>query len=266
MKKAQLLSLLTFSLWFSSLGQEAVPDSITVEFSNRITSFSADTQSNIFLGFANGSIKKLSSKGEVLDNYSLPNQSPITFIEALNNRKLFLFQRDLQQITVLDRFSSVPTIYRLTDFGLDFIQHTCPVVDGSFWTMENNPSMLKKINPLTNQVLLEVQPQLTDSILHFRSYQNLLYALTRSHLFTFDQFGSEIRSKEILGGSFIQIWKNKLVISETNGYTILEPNTLKQLKRDEFKADKLALLHFDSSIIVIKSTKVHITPTDKKSP
>ena len=122
-----------FPLYINGQGWEEVR---SVDLTQNPSSYTVDYQGNFFLGFEDGKLLKYSPEGEVLENFSLSNYSSITSIDVQNNLKPFLFYFDNQRITILDRFSSVPKNYLLSDLGLEIGMAACPAPDGDFWIIE----------------------------------------------------------------------------------------------------------------------------------
>lgn len=205
----------------SVIGQEWI-ETQKVELSSSPISFSVDTEDNIYLGFENGSLVKFSSDGEELSRFSLPNQSSLTLVEAQNNRKVFFFQKDIQQITILDRFSTQPKQYGLSDFGIDFGSSVCPSPDGLIWVAENNPPRLKKIDMLRKIVVHEVQHNLGDSILFMKTIQNLLFIVDENGLQILDQYGNLLSSINC-SISYIQYSKNEIIATHSEGFVRIDP-------------------------------------------
>ena len=166
----------------------------TLKLDQKPVTSAVDIQGNIFIGFSDGRLSKYNSSGKLLENFSLSNNSAITLIDVQNNLKPFVFYFDNQQITILDRFSSVPKTYFLEDFSFGFAMMACPTPDGDFWILENNPQRLKKINFNRKSAVLEVQTSLGDSIIRMIAYQNLLIIGDEDGLHLYDQFGGFVRS------------------------------------------------------------------------
>lgn len=178
---------------FVSHGQEW-QQTATVKLNDAPTYYTTDFQGNLYLGFADGRLSKFDSNGTFLENFSLSNNSSITLIDVQNNLKPFIFYFDNQQITVLDRFSSIPKNYLIGDFGLEIGMMTCPAPDGDFWIIENNPQRLKKVNLLRKITVLEVQVSIGDPINRMQAYQNILVISNDKGLHIFDQFGGLLHS------------------------------------------------------------------------
>lgn len=173
-------------------------------------SYATDFQGNLYLGFSDGRLTRYGPDGKLLENFSLSNNSAITLIDVQNNLRPFLFYFDNQQITILDRFSSVPKEYQLLDFNLEIGMMTCPAPDGDFWVVENNPQRLKKINPLRKVTVLEVQISLGDTIKWMQAFQNILVVGNENGLHILDQFGGLINTMNIEKLKNFQITGGKL--------------------------------------------------------
>jgi len=189
------------------------------------TAYAADFQGNFFLGFADGTLSKYSNDGELIENYSLPNASSVTLIDAQNNLKPFLFYFDNQEIKILDRFATVPKIYPLAEFGIQIGLMTCPAPDGDIWVVENNPQRLKKISPNRKATLLEIQPILGDSISRMIAYQNLVFIGHEKGIHAFDQFGGEIYLFELSNVKSFQLVGSELIVYTSTEMFRLEAAT-----------------------------------------
>lgn len=203
------VSLILLPCWVHSQDWEKVNE-ITL---NQIpTAYAADYQGNLYLGFADGKLTKYDAKGSILENFALSNNSSISLIDVQNNLRPFLFYFDNQQITILDRFSSVPKNYLLSDLGLEIGMMTCPSPDGDFWILENNPQRLKKVDPLRKATVLEAQLILGDSIKQMQAYQNLLIISSQNRLHILDQFGGIVHSLKFDNLINFQLIKEQLYV------------------------------------------------------
>ncbi len=246
-----------FSPWIAH-GQELTRIKQT-HLAQSPTAYSLDTENNIFLGFTNGGLQKIPSEGNsTTQPFSLPNQSSITLLEAQNNRKIFLFYRDIQQIFILDRFSAIPKKYDVLTYGIDFAESACISPDGTFWIAENNPQRLKKIDPLRNSILHEVQHNLGDSIAIMRAFGNLLLIADENGFQILDQFGNlngTINLKEI---SYFQVLNNLIYITHPKGLVKIDPYKpaiIEELTYEVF-LNKKAILKLKNEFAVIDDEKI----------
>ncbi|MEQ8905794.1 hypothetical protein [Ekhidna sp.] len=259
MANKQFLKLLKISILFlpsliSAQNWEKINE---FNIKNAPTSYAADIQGNFYLGFADGSLAKYNSRGILQENYSLSNVSAISLIDVQNNLKPFLFYFDNQQITVLDRFSSVPKNYDISDLGVQFGMMACPSPDGDFWMVENNPQRLKKINPLRKAIVLEVQISIGDSIKKIQAYQNLLFIADEMGIHFFDQFGGFLRSHLIQGLLNFQVRDGILFVytnEELREYSLSKSEVLNSVKLPELKPD--AILKLKDNSLFIRNKKL----------
>ena len=251
MKTKLLLSLISTILSARLIAQQQT-EPFEIKLDAKPTAVSIDTESNIYLGFENGDLRKFSSDGIEKESFSLPNRSPISLIEARDNRKIFLFYYDAQEVLLLDRFNSIPTRYPVSELGAYLVIGACNAPDGSIWVLENNPQRLKKIDPLRKIVIHEVQTNLSDSIHFMRVHQNLLFIVDENGINTYDQFGNFIGTKEIEGASYLHVWKNKLLITCKKGLTILDPYNMDEFGEKRVSSPKIAIFGLDSSLAIIK--------------
>ncbi|WP_349564742.1 hypothetical protein [Ekhidna sp. MALMAid0563] len=194
-----------------------------VQIAKSPISYSVDYQGNFYLGFSDGGLIKYNSEGDLLENFSLSNASSITLIDVQNNLKPFLFYFDNQQITILDRFSTVPKNYPLSDLGVQLGMMACPAPDGDFWIVENNPQRLKKINPARKNLILEVQVNIGDSLQRMQAYQNLLFVAHSNGLHTFDQYGGKLYSIALDDLISMQLSQGKLMLFSSKKILQINP-------------------------------------------
>ena len=198
------------------------------------TAYSADFQGNLYIGFNDGGLSKFSPEGDFIENYALFNASSVTLIDVQNNLKPFLFYADNQEIKILDRFATVPKVYPLSEFGIQFGMMACPAPDGDIWVAENNPQRLKKINPNRKSTLLEIQVMLGDSSQKMQAYQNFLFISTPDEVHVFDQFGGKLYSLKVSECNGFQIFENTLMIYNAKSVFEVQPTNGEIL--DEYSA------------------------------
>lgn len=226
----------------------------TVDLSQQPTAYSIDLNGFMYFGFKDGSMIKYDHEGTELINYSLSNYSSISLIEPQNSLKLFLFYYDIQQISLLDRFSTIPKMYWLRDFGIDLAVFACPTPDGSFWIIENNPIRLKKIDVLRQATLLEVQTTLGNQIRAMRVYQNLLIVSDEKGLHVFDQYGSALYSLHQLTPNYFQFQDGNIICYVKDTIYTIELSSGKVLKsiKTPFNEALGAFIYKDNFIFIYK--------------
>ncbi len=263
MSKVSILKLLTVSLLFPLLTQGQDWSKISeVKLVEEATSISIDSEGNLYIGFSTGHLKKFTNKGEQVEVYSLPNRSPITLAEAFNNRKIFLFYRDIQQIHLLDRFTSVPRQYPIADFNLYFANLACNTPDGSFWILENNPQRLIKIDPLRKSIIHEIQVELGDSINFMRAIQNLVLIADENGLHVFDLFGNYLSNFDLKDCTYVQAYKDELLVTYDFGLAKVDPYKSSITEVVEFPGPKNAILKLASGFATLNQTSLSFYSID----
>ena len=256
MAKKLHYSILAISLSFNCLGQWHLSN--TIELPKTLAVFATDSQHNLYVGFQDGSLVKYDASGKEVLNFALSNQSPITLVDPQFQLKTFLFYFDNQLITILDRFKGVPKNYPINEFTNGIVSMACPAPDGSFWMVENNPVLLKKINPNSKQVILETQPDLGSEIRCMRTHQNILLVLSESHLHIFDQFGGLLTRFEVVSHHFSI---DEDVVRLVNGNKIMDIDPFKGRIIEEVESlveDPTFYALLDSRQIYVKGNQLFL--------
>ncbi|MEP2948633.1 MAG: hypothetical protein ABJO91_01395 [Ekhidna sp.] len=228
-----------------------------MKLNSQPVAFSTDIQGNFYLGFQDGRLMKFDPNGIRLENFALSNKSEITLVDVQNNLKPFLFYFDNQQITILDRFSSVPKNYHIGDFGLGLVSIACPAPDGDFWILGNNPQRLLKVNTLRKSIVLEVQVSLGDTVKQMQTYQNLLLIGDEDGLKIFDQFGAIIHTINIEALTNFQVINEEIYVYSSEWIYIINPfkgNIISKLSMPDIQSS--AMLKIKNDFITIQSKKV----------
>lgn len=186
-----------------------------ISLDERPFSYATDSYDHFYLGFEDGSLLTFNHRGEEVANYSHANQSPVTSVDPQFQLKTFLFYRDNQQITILDRFSTNPKTYLLEDLADSFVSMACPTVDGTFWVAENNPFKIKRIDPVRKTTIIESQPVIGSEIRFMKTYQNSLIISDEIGLHFLDQYGSLLLSIPLNTKGFTVINDHILSLSDS---------------------------------------------------
>ena len=194
--------------------------------------YSTDGSGNLYFGYQDGSLVKYDPLGKELLNYSLSNQSTITLIEPQFQLRTFLFYFDNQLITVLDRFNTVPKSYPVRDFTSEIVLLACPAPDGSFWIIENNLLVLKRIDPNRKTLILETQPSLGRDIRFMKAYQNILLILDEKALHIFDQFGGLLFRIDV-ESNHLTLENDKIYLLSKDEILVIDPFKGEILSREE---------------------------------
>lgn len=197
----------------------------STDLSDPVSSFSIDSDSYLYIGSEYGDLTTFDSLAIETKHYSEIANSSLTLIESWNRLKLFLFYRDLQKISILDRFSTTPADYNLSDFGVQYAWLAAPGIDNSIWMLSTDYNELKKYDLQTRQLLLStpLQQPLSHAS-HLRAYQNLVIISDRKKgIFCFDQFGNLLYHHRVEGIEHFQISEGKLLFLHSSLVTLMDP-------------------------------------------
>lgn len=197
----------------------------SVDLKESVSAISVDPDGMAYLGTTEGNLQRLTPSGQQDEYFSAIANSPLTLIEAWNKFKLFLFFRDLQKITFLNRFATTPVVYDLETFDMGYAWLVTPGVDNSIWVLSSNFNELRKYNIQTKQLILTV-PLTVDlhQAVHMRAYQNLLIISDKGRgLYLFDQFGNLLQTIDAVGVGYFQIQNGKIIYMQGGSIHLLDP-------------------------------------------
>lgn len=164
---------------------------------------SIDPYSNFYIADDRGNVFKFDSVGRQVLQFSPPKKANVTILEAWRTVNIFLFYRDLQEYTILDRFLTTSTpnsTFRgqndLDEKRIGFARIANLSSDNNLWVFDDEDFSLKKLNTRTNQVVMHtplnliLDPQFYE-LTYMREYQNLLFINDKnSGLLVFDNLGN----------------------------------------------------------------------------
>ena len=182
-------------------------------------SFSVDRYDNIYLVTDKQDVVHFQKK---INNYSPKKRKKIDHIEAWNSLHLFLFNKEYQEYTLLDKYL---TPISTTSFNLDevgFILFATTAIDGNIWTIDATDFTLKKINIRNNKTLFTTNLNfviLQDDIevLFMKESGNFLYVCTsKNGILVFDNMGNYKKKLPFNAVSFLGFRENEIYFVMNN--------------------------------------------------
>ncbi|MEP0368902.1 MAG: hypothetical protein ABJN36_05300 [Cyclobacteriaceae bacterium] len=165
----------------------------TIKPKREITAVSVDSKDLIYLGTAGGEVIRYTNTGEEDEYFSALNNSSVSAIQAWNRLKVFVFYRDQQTASILDRFTTTPKNINLSDLGLQYAWLFAPGIDNSYWALSTETRELIKYDDQNLSRLFSIPIQKDIKIndpVYLRAYKNLIILIDhKSGLWVFDQFG-----------------------------------------------------------------------------
>jgi len=210
--------------------------------SNKITSVDSDNKGVLYVGTNLGKVFQFDFKLNLKTTFSLVNNSSVTYISAWNPLRIFIFYRENQQFSFIERFNSNPIIYDISYPEASYIMNMAPAQDHSFWAIETGNFNLIKLNESTTQVLLNI-PVATQSAIEqpikIETYDGNLYFLSeKGDLFIFDRFGNEINNIKGMKMIDFNLFQNKLYFITENQLISVPFNQLNKSKPLEIDLPK----------------------------
>lgn len=192
------------------------------------TCVSQDRKGNVFLGDAEGVVRRLDSLGKEDLVFAPPQVAEVSQLEAQAGLRIFVFYREPQCYTFLNRFLTEKSQYCLNTPEIGFVQVMALGADNNFWIFDNSRFTLKKYNPQADVLMLDTPLDLVldpsnYAITQMREYQNRLYLLNeKKEILIFDNLGNYQQTLVAKDWLFFNFFKesiftvidNQLIISD----------------------------------------------------
>jgi hypothetical protein len=194
---------------------------------------SIDPYFNFYVSDDKGNVFKYDSMGNQLLRYSPPKKAKVSLLEAWRGINIFIFYRELQEYTILDRF--LTTSNQNFAFQKDrednekrvgFARIATVASDNNLWVFDDEDFSIKKYDTRNNNVILHVpldlilDPSYYD-LTYIREYQNLLFINDKNKgILVFDNLGNYktmipqigIDYYNFLGNNLYYLCEGKLII------------------------------------------------------
>jgi hypothetical protein len=177
---------------------------------------SQDSYGNLYICDKKGNINKYDSLGTFLLNYSPQKLGNVTLIEASNTIKIFVFYRDFQEYTLLERFLGPMPNSAFNQDDIGFARQATLASDYNLWVIDDTDFSLKKydrqFNKVLNKTALDLILDARDyDITFLREYQSNLYLCDKlSGILVFDSFGSYKKKIPFKGIDFFSFHDDEL--------------------------------------------------------
>lgn len=176
---------------------------------------SIDRIGNVYVVDNTGQLFRYNPKGKQQLDYSPPIPAEITLMESWQGLRIFLFFRDLQEYSFLDRFlTNQQGNYNFTNVG--FVEMAAPSYDNNIWLIDQTDFSLKKYGVFQNETLsstpfdLLLNPDQYE-ITFIKEYHNKIYVSDKnSGILLFDNFGNFIRKYDLPGIDFFNFYDDNI--------------------------------------------------------
>jgi hypothetical protein len=202
LSKITLLAIV-FTVWIQPrLMGQSIGKSIKEIKTKSVTQVSVDRLGNFFVGQQNGVLKKYDLNGKLLAS---GKATTCTLLEPWYHPVIFQFDKKKQQITTSGRNFENSKIIKVDPAWAISPILVCPTNDNKLWLYDEADASLKKINPLTSEVILEfaidtTQFKVKPNFIHLREYQSMIFLLDiNSGIYLLNNIGKQINKIEKAG-------------------------------------------------------------------
>jgi hypothetical protein len=206
-----------------------------------IEKVSIDTYFNFYVADDKGNVFKYDSMGNQLLRFSPSKKATVSLLESWRTVNIFLFYRDIQEYTILDRFlttSSSNSTFRQNEedneTGIGFARLASLALDNNLWIFDDEDFSLKKYNTRINKVILHTSLDLILNPSYYdlsfmREYQNLLFVNDKnSGILVFDNLGNYKTKLPYKGLSYFNFLGNNIYFISEGKLIIYDIYTSKQ--------------------------------------
>jgi hypothetical protein len=175
---------------------------------NEPASVSIDQSGNIYVADAMGNLFKYTADGKYVVEYSPELPAMITSLEAWHGLRIFLFYRDRQEYTFLNRFLTEQGTFSFNPASVGFVEAAAPSADNNVWMFDQSDFSLKKYSLQLREVIVRTPLDLLldpddYEIGTIREYQNKVYISDfRAGLLVFDNLGNYLKKIPVQGMRF----------------------------------------------------------------
>lgn len=138
-----------------------------------------DRLGNLYAVLTTHAINKYDTDGKFQCTFANPEKKPITQLEPWNPLRVFIYSKETQEITILDRFL-VPQEKIKIDGSLGIEPMLAsPSNNNSYWLLDGSDFSLKKIDLKNSEVTLEINLNKSNPphYVFLREYQNMIFLL-----------------------------------------------------------------------------------------
>ena len=176
---------------------------------------SIDRYGNSIYANEKGEIYKYDANGVFLQDYVPQKISAVSLVESWFSVKTFLFYKEFQEYTLLDRQFSFAKNYKLHSES-EFASAVSIASDGNIWVFDQDGFSIKKVHFSQNTILLtaplDLSLQNNDMEISFlREYQNKLFLNdVYSGVLIFDNLGNYWKTIEVKDNQWFGFSENDL--------------------------------------------------------
>jgi hypothetical protein len=252
--------MLIFAFLLYSQVQSQIPLKKIKEFkSSEIIQSSVDRLGNFFLVLKMGSIKKYDPQGKVTASLKEKN---ITLLEPWYHPSIFIYNKKKQSYATYGRnFENESQTPIEPAWAIDPAL-VCPSNDNKLWLFDQADASIKKVNPLTSEVLIEFSVDTTKfktkpDFTQLREYQSMIFLLDKnSGIVILSNIGKQINKIEKVGIGNFNFFGEELYYLDGNSIKLFDLYTEETREIKVEGNNKFALVTDERIILVNKMNRV----------
>lgn len=234
-----------------------------------VVNVSIDRLGDFYLVLQGGIIQKYDTNGNYTSQYRHPDSLSITLLEPWNPLRVFVYSRDYQVVTLLDRFL-VPQERILLDPSLAVEPSLAsPILNSSFWLLDQADNSLKKIDQpagktagmgphVIQEVNLKLSANNRPEFTFLREYQNQLFLTDRnSGVYRFSILGKQMRLFPVRNLNFLGFLGEEIYFLE-NGKIRLFDLYSEDQRELSVDPDARWVLLTDERMVIVKKSSVEV--------
>lgn len=160
-------------------------------------------------------------KSNSTSEYSNFQFGKITSANAFNTLKINVFYKDFNSVVILDnRLSEIFKIDFSTIQPYKSLTHISTGNDNSIWLFNENTQQLENYDYKTNKTRAQSLP-IQGKVLALKSNYNFCWALTKTHIYTFNYFGSLMSKIENDGYTSVEVNNGNLFLLKENSLSVM---------------------------------------------
>jgi hypothetical protein len=256
-KVALLLLPLSFCFLAGIRGQPLVKKIKEIKI-KPVNQVSVDRLGNFFIAEQRGTIKKYDLNGKLLAS---SKSTTCTLLEPWYHPIIFRFDKKKKQITTTGRNFENSKLSNVDPAWAIDPTLVCPSNDNKLWLYDNADASLKKINPLSGEVLHEffidtLQFKVSPNFIHLREYQSMIFLLdSNSGILIINSIGKQINRIEQVGIKNFNFFGEELYYLNTDSIVFFDLYT-EEIRKMKVTGENQFVIVTDERVLLVSNKLV----------
>jgi hypothetical protein len=197
------------------------------------------------------SINKYDKDGSLMNTTPFTSSEALTSFDSWHLTQVVLYYRNKQKIEIYNPQLDLRKVLPIdSSFAVEPFWIAASTDEKHYWIFDMADESLKKINPITEEVVVDVVVSITNStkiaVLGMREYQRFLFLQTSSNLMVFNGMGKHIRTIDLKDATSFDFFGEEILI----------------LKKDTIQF--ISLFSAEQREIIVKNSYTKVMLTDDR--